>query len=559
MLSWVACLLRDHLLGTSLLWWGLFQFVIASLFVLAIAWFDQQNQRKKPLRGELFYLYVLFFFTLLVLWLPNFPRPELNPDESQWIAQANNLAAAPGFWLQYFLPSNLTRVFTVLPLGIASLLGGGMGYEGARVVAVALWAGVAACFFSGTRLIFGYRPALAGAAFLVMTFGLFSLFDFVAYNSEVPLIFLGAASFALVMHGALGKKTLATPTLAGVCIAAMPFAKEQGLPLAAVLAWGALLLFSWRREWPKVAALVAGGLTWMLVVLGLLVLQGNWHEWIALLNVTREYAGLGIARDDSFLVRRLGVLKHILFYADLRLFIVFMVLAWPWLLWRARRGSWQPTPTQFGLTIGMGLLGVATLFAISFPGQVFLHYGLLLVLPCGLLLGPVFHAWLQGIGREKAWNRGFLVVVLALFFGNYVGGHHGVRDDLDSCGKKKKENVFSERIREVTASGDRLLIWGWQNSYFVETGLLQGSRFIHPAFAIGAYSTKSENVRRYAEDLDFLQPKIILQWVGDDAFYFRGRHAIQMEAIPELGRRLSENYTLLATEGNQRLFLRKAP
>lgn len=559
MLSQSACWMRDYLFGTSQLLWGAFHLCVCLFFFAVVLVLNQRQKRTQPPKGHGIFLFCLFYFILLLLWIPNFARPELNPDESQWIAEGNNFSTEPFFWISYFLPTNLTRILTILPLGLLGRFTGGLDYEAARAIGLLMWSGIATCFYSGTRLVFGYQPALTGAALLVITFGRLSMPDFVAFNSELPLILLGMIAYASGIRAATQEKGLIPSLVTGLCIAAMPFAKEQGLPIAALLGLGVGCWFCYLHQWRNLGGLAAGALFWFISVITILAFQNNFGEWLAVLRVWQDYAEKGVSQDDSFLVRRLGVFKYILLYPDIRFLILAACFSWLWLGGKLFCGTWRPSNRQLQVAMAGPILFFAAVFSVSYPGQVFLHYGLLLVLPCALSLGPTLHSWLQSRSEQGRGADIFSVFLAVLFVLNYTAGHDALKSDLAQCGRPGRENFFSEKIRSLTSKGDRMMIWGWRNSYFVETGLLPGSRWMYPSVINDSFSTKSENLSRYSEDMDRLSPKVILEWVGKDSFYFTGSRAIKLAEVPDLGMKLRDRYQLVAVEGNQRLYLRKSP
>jgi hypothetical protein len=237
--------------------------------------------------------------------------------------------------------------------------------------------------------------------------------------------------------------------------------------------------------------------------------------------------------------------------------VVTAAVAVPVLLLFWKNGRWRPNTLQLWVTIWATVILVAASFAVGYPGQRFQHYGLLLLFPAAMLWGALLQAWFQ-TAPHRGWLRLLPWALLALFLLSYGRGHEGVRT-LPWCCAPREENILVARMKELALPGDRLMVWGWKSVYFVETGLLQGSRWICPVFAIGSYPSAADNVQRYVEDIDFLQPRFILEWVGDDAFYFDGPRAVRMEDIPEIGAKISEHYKLIAVKGNQRLFLREVP
>ena len=335
-----------RLLGSSQTGWWLLQLLVSAGLVGLVAVRD----RRGPGPREGWGMFVLFAAHTAVMWLPNYPRPELNPDEGQWIAQANDLVREPVFWVRHFLVWNWSRVLTILPLAAGGMLAGaGIGYSGARLVAAFLWAAFSASHFVAVREVFGRRAALWSSTLVALIIGLFSLDDFVAYNSELPVIVLCMGATALLARAATGARGAGSAFAAGVLVAAVPFAKDQGLPIAAVLGCGGLVLL-WRRQPRLAASLVTGGaVCWLLLPL-ILLLAGGHEEWLFMLRSSGEYWRHGTRFALAGAANRWRIAKSMFLQPELRLLLYGTLLGCPFLLrswWSAR---WRPDRLQLAFT-----------------------------------------------------------------------------------------------------------------------------------------------------------------------------------------------------------------
>ncbi len=545
------------LLGASQLHWWLFHLALATCFISLVALWDRRTLEQGRAGREVFLLFLVYATTIAAMWLPNYPRSELNPDESQWIAQANNLLADPQLWWNYFFVSNWARVLTIMPLSaVGALSGGALGYAGARLAGAVMWAGVAVCLFVAVREFLSRRTALWTSALFVLFAGSFGFSDFVAYNSELAVVLLCMGAFALVAKSASDAGRASCAYAAGVLIGAVPFAKDQGLPIAAVLGVGALALLASRMKWKKAALLIAGGLSVLLLLLLLLLLTGNLGEWLAMARVSGDYAQSGTHWASSGLRNTLRFFRDIFTKSELRALLLAALVSLPLLSFAWRAGLWKPGRTQLAVALWAAALFAAAAAAVAYPAQNFMHYAILLVFPASVLLAFLADAVRGGRGVAP-WVMAAVVLLIFVLPMRKRHAHGGVAE-LAECFPNRTENLLSKRIRDISAPGDRMLIWGWRNSYFVETGLLQGSRWMYPVFAIGTYSTRGDNLRRYVEDLDVLRPRFLLEWVGDDAFYFNGPRAVRMADMPEIARRVSDRYELVLVDGNQKLYRLRA-
>jgi len=555
MLSQFVCWLYSHGLGDSQNAWYALQFGTVCALALGVAWLDARKEGYGIDIGTVVSLYILFAVAILVCWLPNMARYHMDPDEEQWIAQANNFVADPVFWLKYFLAINNTRELTILPMAMGSALcGGSLGYEGARIITILLWAAFCVLIYGIMTIACGRQCGIWTSFSIAVLLCFFSSVSYVAYNSELPVIVLCAAATYCFVSG----YRAASPrryVAAGLCAALIPFAKDQGIPLAAALqfVFVAFCLVQGRKA--AVGWIVGGNVIGFLAFLALFATTGSLGELVDLKRTAAEYAQIGFASQEPRWLRGALYLRAMLVRDELRPLFLGALVITPFLLWSyvRCRANWSPLQSLL-LWCGVAVMGAA-FFAVWYPGNGFHHYALLLVFPASLLLGSALHLVFRE-GHRNSWVVAFLFLLVCLLGLYRKDGSEGVRDLARNCADDHL-SAMSEKMLQLTVPGDRLMVWGWWPAFFVETGLLQGSRWMYPFFAVSAYGSSASNVRRYMDDLRQLRPKVIVEWVGEDAIHFKDPEVFGLRAVPEINEYVMANYDLVAQEGNQKLFLRK--
>ena len=87
-----------------------------------------------------------------------------------------------------------------------------------------------------------------------------------------------------------------------------------------------------------------------------------------------------------------------------------------------------------------------------------------------------------------------------------------------------------------------MAIWGWQDNYYIEAGLLQGTKDPHSSLQIIKSQQQDFFLKRYAADLMRNKPVIFLDAVGPKSFFFK--HQWQRhENFPAIKNIVDAHYT----------------
>ena len=111
---------------------------------------------------------------------------------------------------------------------------------------------------------------------------------------------------------------------------------------------------------------------------------------------------------------------------------------------------------------------------------------------------------------------------------------------------------------EYARPNEKMAIWGWMNNYYIETGLIQGTRDPHTRHQIENTKYQEYYIKRYVGDLIKHQPKIFLDAVAPKSFFFQDRNKYGYEQFCEVKKVIDKHYELVAEIDGVRIFCRKS-
>lgn len=212
------------------------------LFTLAIWWFSQKNWNlfQKASLVFLFCLSALFFLRIKALFFPL----ELNPDESQLLAQALRVSADGIPW-RGFDGTTSGPVATYFATA-GWFFGDTNPYLSLRFFSLIIICLTLAFFFVSSSILIDKNNAKLPFLLLILFYFGSSQADFVHHSSEVIPVFLLSIQFFFLALVLTGKLSPPAASLAlGAITAVIFFTKPQAAPLAAIalvpqLAWAFL-------------------------------------------------------------------------------------------------------------------------------------------------------------------------------------------------------------------------------------------------------------------------------------------------------------------------------
>jgi hypothetical protein len=519
---------------------------------------------------------VVFFFlvcgALLVLRLPQIRwNAELNPDESQMVAQGMRLLSHPVPWRD--MDSTTSGPLNTMWLTLPMCFGAPSNWQTARWV---LWASTCLTLFLLylTLRCFGTRAETQFALLpTVFFYALSDSADFVHYNTEALSVLLLSAGFYLLAREWTGDRP-SQPRLflLGLAAGSVTFAKLQAAPLAAFLVMVGLAQIAvyqrkagrlWKERWREPLALCAGAATVPCLILGVVTVYGALGDfWKSYILAASYYVKEPVVFRQPWRTLFLG-------YSDATPYLVGTLAALGSLLWACAASRVRLPGRLFWPLIVMLADAVLTTGCLLISGKPFWHYLILYVPPLGLLCGLAFFAGktklaVQGEssvrsapkGRAQAasepgplrtpfsftlWLLVFSLSVAAIQFQRVPSFLRMTRYYSKTHTRK---SALADFVSRVSQRGDSMSVWGWVPAYYIETGLSPATRdaVSHYLMSPGPYQSYFRN--RYLEDLEQTRPVAFVDAVAQGAFLGPSGKAEKHEGFPELAKFIDENYSL---------------
>lgn len=542
--------------------WYVVKWPAVLLFTFLFLWMQWTEKSKaKILNAGTCLLIVL---TLLLCWIPNLLRYQLNPDEGQWLAQANSFYHDPGLWMSYFFPREYSRILTILPLSLFTPFRYPLHYVDARLCAVLLWSLFAFSYFFTLKLVFNRRVACIGTLALVWLIAFFTQEDLAAYNSELPaIVLIGWATYLLFKivyaHAGGGRSISLEIILLGIAVPAIPFAKDQAIFIALFIESAALFAIYQRGQKKMLLLFLLSNVSAALVLIAPILLSNNLTNLITIVGIGQEYLKNGLFFIDRTWWEKMNAFWFILYKSELSKFIFAGITGAIAYLISTRRQQLAFTTIPFGFMAYAVLLLLVAAYAIYAPNNFFWHY-VILALPAGaFLLGFGIDMLVTPGGRaSKALTLSALLAVGIWALRAEAPGY-GLPNSYAYNGRGQRLNFlkFSKAIRGMAKPGDRLVIWGWNNAYYVETGLLPGARDLYIQFLNPSYKARGSQLANFRTDLQKFKPKFILELVGADQFYTTSVDLYALRNFPDIAAMVQREYDPPCIDGNEKLYIRK--
>ena len=518
--------------------------------------------RKTSWHGDALYIFTLCGFVFAARWPGLFYPRGFNPDEDQLVAAARALVLDPVFFRA--AEAGSSGPLNVYPLLSSLAFGAWPTLFSARLVGLAMIClAVVAVYFLG-RALFSESVARFGALMPAAFFGLTNFWDFTHYTSEhVPMALLAvgwALSAWAVFRGEMPFRwRVVLACLAAGVFSIVPFAKLQA-SMAAVGASAVLVIGvfaygrTWRERFSGAGIVCAAGVFVPAGLVGFFAINGALeYFWLSYIQNALAYQEAG-NRDHS----AMQILGMILFakppmrpddflwfgggwVAIVGLSVIALVLA------RHRSAPWR---SWGGIAYAVALLGLAV-WTVTTPQRNYPHY--LLFLP--VAMGVVAMALIGVLdGKISAWRPVLRPVAIGLFFllgvGPVVFARLQSPDSWAGLAKKwatEKPSPISQKILEASGGEGRLCVWGYNPTYYSETGMLQATRLSTSGGLIGNHPLRSMFLATYLDDLRKNQPSVFVDAVAPEQFVIMTKREDHgHEAVPEVREFVVANYDLFA-------------
>ena len=519
---------------------------------------------------------VVFFLlicgTLLVLRLPQIRwNAELNPDESQMVAQGMRLLSHPVPWRD--MDSTTSGPLNTMWLTLPMCFGASATWQTARWV---LWASTClTLFFLYLALrCFGTRVETQFAVLPTLLFyALSDSADFVHYNTEaLSVLLLSAGFYLLAKEWTDDRPSQLRLFLLGLAAGSITFAKLQAAPLAVFLVMVGLAQIAvyqrkagrpWKACWRELLALCVGAVAVPALVLGVVTIYGSLGDfWKSYILAASYYVKEPVMFRQPWRTLFLE-------YSDATPYLMGALAALGLLLWACAASRVRLPGRLFWPLIVMLADAVLTAGCLLVSGKPFWHYLILFVPPLGLICGLAFFAGkskldVQGEPGVKSAPKGraqaatepgplrtplaFMLWLLVFSLGvaaiEFQRVPFFLRMTRYYSRTPPRKSVLADFVSRISQRGDSMSVWGWVPAYYVETGLSPATRdaVSHYLMSPGPYQSYFRD--RYLGDLEQSRPVAFVDAVARGAFLGPSGKAEKHEGFPELARFIDENYSL---------------
>lgn len=529
----------------------------AGVLVALTAWSIWRifSARSSPLDHPAIF-FALVFGAILVLRLPQIGLVrEINPDESQMVAQAMRYAAHPVPWRD--VDGTTAGPLDTWALNAAMLAGAPASWATARTVFWALQCATLLLLYLALRTFGTRAEAQLSLMPTVLFYGFALNRDFIHYSSEtLPVLLLAAMMWLLARAWKTGQFGWATSLATGFLAGCIPFAKLQASPMAGLLLGVGLAQIVFGRSENrrrKACLMLLGTVVLPALLIGLVAASGAGADfWKSYILAPAAYAREGAGS-------RWGALWTLITYdTNFRSYLV-SALAVGLLLAAAWCYVKEPRPGAkllWPLAV-TAALGMTAVFCIASGGKGSGHYlfllippltmffGLALVIGKTLLLAPAENDP-NLFPKPVHWFLGLFAVIVCLQFGKMPVQFNTMRNFLAKRLPDKKSFV-AQQILKASRPGDTLSVWGWMPSYYVMTGLMPATRDAIGHFVIEEGPYRAYFQSRYLNDLQRSAPAIFVDAAADGMFTPPWARLSPHEMYVPLARFIDENYSLWLT------------
>jgi hypothetical protein len=484
----------------------------------------------------------LLAFRWPLLWVPH----QQNPDESQLIAGAITLRYDPVFWRS--VDGVTAGPLDFYPLLPAAWADGVNSYAVARLIGLVTIFLTILCAGEALALVVGVATArvvvLPALAFHALT----THPDFIHYSTELmPSLLLAAAGWLIVRQ--TPQPTTLRLWLIGFILGATPWAKPQAMPLAGLL-WLFIAVQTLRSE-KKLSPLplIVGAFLPALACFGLAAGTGQLEHLVTPFFLNNFFyvsfnAGYFSWRETTALQWQNALTDG---YLGLWLFgaLAFAPLALARLL--------NASTAQRRTAVIATLIFVAGVICALGPRRPTPHHLHFLMLPLIWATGAVLALALRN-SASRRWGAG-LFLCCTLVPQLAWRAHREDATAIQGLAASPAQSQLTALIRRLSEPGERLAIWGWRSSLYVESNRPQATRQAHSETQIYPGPLQPYFLRRYFEDFQAANPPVFVDAVGPGNFAFDDLRRAH-ESFPPLHAAIAARYTYVVTLGGARLYAR---
>jgi hypothetical protein len=487
---------------------------------------------------------------------------ELNPDESQIIAQGLTLSVDPVFWRS--VDGTTGGPLDSYLLLIPGWLGFTFDYIAARITGLVLILATLWLLFRTLERWFGEDVArwawLPSLVLLAMTQNV----DLVHYSSEhLPIFLLG-----LLYYWYAGLQQQAVPSqsrifLVGLVAGMVPFGKLQAVPMMFCVGLFVAIDVLTRRNLTvrqktgRLVGLVLGGMTFPLLVVALTSLTGVFDDMITFYIIANFNYGGGDGQAWAHLLRLPAFFRKI---EEFNWFVWLSLLLGITFVAFLLRNQFRLITTWKIWLFLLTLIGF-TFIAITRTGSEYTHYLLFLIAPIGLMNG-----WFLSEIQNYVRNRRLVAPRIAAVVLTAALLPYGVRylswainrTPFNACVQNSREmpqSVVTRKILDYAKPGEKLAVWGWMCKYYVEAQMPQGVNENHTIRCVFDHPMRDLYRQRYVADLRRSMPPVFVDAVGQ-SLWLNDRATQGHESFPALRDFVAAHYRLAGDLDKTRIYVR---
>lgn len=503
---------------------------------------------------------------IFLLRLPNLILPEQCYDESVWIINAAVCNQNAVLWKD--IDGGTSGPFVFLPLNVAYLFGDGLNFSNIRLFGL-LGCVIPSFFLAWKTLLMLYGSMTARLVMLP----LFILFasanhsDMIAYNGEhVPMLLLALCIYLFYSLLTSSRYVISKLALLGLVLGAVPFSKLQAVPLAVCI--GCITIYniiSFAQPLkPKItglAVLIGTSLICTGIILLYLLLNDALYDfWLKYFQMNWIYAKSGILAGPPPLTgwSRLLLFPYFILRAhghvnlDILPFVTAELLLVCVTIFFALKKI-NSSVLFNKKCIQAFIIMVFAIFSVISPGNKFLHYLILFIIPFSVFIG-ILHG--EILSRAKFDARlAFITLICALIGAIAIPSgfktNRGIEYASSGMGYPLREEC--KIIRQYTNPNEKMTVWGSAFYYYVETGLFtKGLTDIY--FAMGLPKENNIFIDRFIKKFKSEMPVVFFDIVTPSGFLFNEKK-FQHDNFPDLHEIISKEYTLVADVSGKRIFV----
>ncbi len=559
-----------------------FLFLIFTSFIYLAQNHLKFIKKNRYLLSDNIFIFSIILFIIIGRWT-SLLVPNVNPDESQFIAGAIKLFKDPVFWQS--VDTGSSGPLNIFPLELPVYLGIRLEYASARLVATLLvFISILSLYYS-LNIIYNKSIARSSVFLVVVTFSVMPIYDLKYYASEyVPITLLTLSLMTICLSYRYPKNELRI--VSGLLLGAIPVAKFQGLPIAFAIVLLAIHII-WKQSQDKTEfskSIVLLGLSFLipsLIIFAYLIrfslIDDFWKSYIQQNLLNYSSGTLKVVNNStksSHIGDHLGYIFN-LFFSTRVLFCLaaaMLIVLIPILIYFQYFKIQKTKRSRSFYLIYYSILQlIFSLYAVLKPANQFYHYLLFLIIPCGFLIG-VCLGELQIIAINSSLKKslGNLPIKLLINFLLYiiiVGIAQGLfyikYDDPNLLRReqllKHYHGPLETAITQIIHPGETMVVWGWAPELYVETATIQGVRDAVPASAIIPSPLQKYYLKRFIDDLAKSSAPVFVDAVSPKMFTFHDPKTQEHEAFPELNKIITEKYKLVDNIDGVRIYKLNSP